>query len=577
MNRSALIGRRASVPAASSAAQRHAEQPPAPSALAFSSDRNSALLQLQRVIGNHATLRLSRGISSTPHGIQRAEDDSTGEVAAEPGAGGLTSPRFAGDPLLEACFANRARLREGMSGASVRKVQQALVDLQFDLGAGGADGQYGPKTASAIRRFKTVHRLGFEQFGDVGPGTMRKLNELFSGAPKPDIPDDEADEDTNSCPADVDIAAALEARPAELAALNDAGETAVTAPETPVGIGQHIPIPEAIKRFKAKVNVSNSPSPDKQLNITERGQFFWARQVAEMVERELDRMRGEPTAAAFVDKGNEALTSLGDRKKFDRAVNEMQTIANTSTSPEKPAMLALLRPARLSAGIIEAMLWSALNKRPDDTLPTELAGLRSIRIVNILRTFDKTSCGTHALTVADRLKKKGGVVPRDKAVPPFGATLATGTVTTDRRPLSFDPRFHRGDVIRQTGAAGAAAQMRKAIDAGQVVHARVLSGVGIGVNPKVPPIPGSKPFTFETSVPEEHSLLIFAYDSDAFAFNDPDAGVSHKPERGFGELFLSDNRLTTASANIDLGVGVDEGGKHIDGEKRYQVITLSSL
>jgi hypothetical protein len=91
----------------------------------------------------------------------------------------LTSPRFAGDLKLEACFDDEARLKEGETGESVAKVQGALIDLGYDLGPAGADGIYGPKTSNAVKAFKKNEQLGWEQYGDVGPGTMRRLNELF--------------------------------------------------------------------------------------------------------------------------------------------------------------------------------------------------------------------------------------------------------------------------------------------------------------------------------------------------------------------------------------------------------------
>ena len=73
----------------------------------------------------------------------------------------------------------------------VSKVQQALLDLGFDLGSSGLngdgiDGVYGPKTAAAVRAFKEREQLGFEQFGDVGPGTMGRLDQLFPPRPTPD-------------------------------------------------------------------------------------------------------------------------------------------------------------------------------------------------------------------------------------------------------------------------------------------------------------------------------------------------------------------------------------------------------
>lgn len=110
----------------------------------------------------------------------------------------LTSPRFVGEPLLEACLEDKSRMgagaRDTVEHQPVSKVQQALVDRGFDLGGtgpagNGVDGVYGPRTAAAVRAFKAAEHLGFEEFGDVGPGTMRRLNELFpGGAPTPTPP-----------------------------------------------------------------------------------------------------------------------------------------------------------------------------------------------------------------------------------------------------------------------------------------------------------------------------------------------------------------------------------------------------
>src|SRR5262245_3801988 len=96
---------------------------------------------------------------------------------------GLTSPRFIGDPLLEDCFFGRARLKKGMKGESVKTVQQALIDLQFDLGPTGADGDFGSRTEAAVKSFKSQQELAAPQSGDVGPSVMRRLDELFPAAP----------------------------------------------------------------------------------------------------------------------------------------------------------------------------------------------------------------------------------------------------------------------------------------------------------------------------------------------------------------------------------------------------------
>ena len=159
------------------------------------------LLGLQASAGNRAVSRLISGPSvqrcggETHAGCPCAEEPvqraallrQPAESAPGPGAPSgqvaktLTSPRFVGDATLEACLNDRARLAQGDVSRSTARIQQALIDLGHDLGPTGADMVYGAKTAAAVRDFKAKENLGFTQFGDVGPGTMTRLDELFPG------------------------------------------------------------------------------------------------------------------------------------------------------------------------------------------------------------------------------------------------------------------------------------------------------------------------------------------------------------------------------------------------------------
>ncbi len=119
----------------------------------------------------------------------------------------LTSPRFAGDLKLEACYDDEARLTKGDQGDSVARVQQALIDLGYDLGPAGADGIYGDLTWNAVKQFKADQSLGWEWMGDVGPGTMGRLDELFPSESPPTItppdtnpPTGQPGKKTFSCP-----------------------------------------------------------------------------------------------------------------------------------------------------------------------------------------------------------------------------------------------------------------------------------------------------------------------------------------------------------------------------------------
>jgi len=132
------------------------------------------------------------------HGL--AQDEAgTLQRQPQPGDGEgeqrLQSPRFSSSAKLERCFENKDRLTENDPDiGAVTRIQQALLDLSaitgqvYDLGPSGADGSYGPKTAAAIRKFKSDENLGSTQFGDVGPGTMHRLDQLFSGSPVPPSP-----------------------------------------------------------------------------------------------------------------------------------------------------------------------------------------------------------------------------------------------------------------------------------------------------------------------------------------------------------------------------------------------------
>jgi peptidoglycan hydrolase-like protein with peptidoglycan-binding domain len=69
-------------------------------------------------------------------------------------------------------------------------VQQALVDLKYDLGEfgpnkDGVDGKYRSKTSSAVKQFKVDQNLGAQSTGSTERGVIYRLDELFPPAASP--------------------------------------------------------------------------------------------------------------------------------------------------------------------------------------------------------------------------------------------------------------------------------------------------------------------------------------------------------------------------------------------------------
>jgi peptidoglycan hydrolase-like protein with peptidoglycan-binding domain len=519
---------------------------------------------LQRQAGNAAVTALVGEPTA-----QRAIDDGHD----------LSSPRFAGVPILEACFDDQARLGEGTSGDAVTRVQQALLDLGGNLGPTGVDGKYGPATAAAVRAFKAKEKLGFEQFGDVGPGTMRRLDELFPGpSPVPPTPTDDGgktvdvddDIEPGSCPTPSVLTEALAEGPDDAEAVRASVAFAFGEPALPVGgapTGPGSSLDKAADDFASRLN---APGSTHGTTIVGQGQFFWSTQVEDEVNDVLAGFAGDPGAAAYVTAARAFLRAVNKHKQRDVTEPLFQAVvaaAKAAKSPNKAAMTALLATgAKGTASEIETKLWAAVNKT--NSVPSVLH-LRSLAVFRALFEFDLTSCGFAVTMAARRVRQRGGPGNKTPVGPSMSAELVAGPGKRDRREIAGTGRMF-GDVIPQQGVASAVAKLQKAIDNGHMIHARVLSGAGYGKG-------CVKQFENKAAgalgpATAEHSLLIFARDGDTFLFSDSDASVSKTPKQGFGVLHFADDRLSTADGAADLPVTLC--GNHTRGDKRYQVMSL---
>lgn len=78
---------------------------------------------------------------------------------------------------------NPPLLRQGDKGETVRELQSKLIELGYDLGHWGADGDFGNATNTAVRQFQTDNKLTVD--GIVGNQTWGKLDELIEEKNKP--------------------------------------------------------------------------------------------------------------------------------------------------------------------------------------------------------------------------------------------------------------------------------------------------------------------------------------------------------------------------------------------------------
>ena len=68
-------------------------------------------------------------------------------------------------------------LRNGSEGADVKELQSLLIQLDYDLGKWGADGDFGDATEMAVRLLQKKAKIAVD--GEVGPDTIKALeNEL---------------------------------------------------------------------------------------------------------------------------------------------------------------------------------------------------------------------------------------------------------------------------------------------------------------------------------------------------------------------------------------------------------------
>ncbi len=132
-----------------------------------------------------SSLRQMGCIGAQPAQLQRAPADDANASAGNESTT-LTSPRFKGNAVLEACFENKRLLRSSDPDTeAIKIIQQALVDSGFSLPQFGVDGKFGKETKTALEQFQVNAGLtGRDVDGIIGPITMHLLDQRFAESPQ---------------------------------------------------------------------------------------------------------------------------------------------------------------------------------------------------------------------------------------------------------------------------------------------------------------------------------------------------------------------------------------------------------
>lgn len=89
--------------------------------------------------------------------------------------------RYEGSAVARDYEPGERLLKKGVQGADVKKVQQWLLELGYDLGSCGADGDFGAATEKAVKAFQKGH--GLEADGQYGPMTHAAMEKAMNRKP----------------------------------------------------------------------------------------------------------------------------------------------------------------------------------------------------------------------------------------------------------------------------------------------------------------------------------------------------------------------------------------------------------
>lgn len=138
--------------------------------------KGSEVVELQQKL-------ITRGYDVGPYGADG--DFGQGTLAAVKqfqANNGLTVDGIVGPATWSALntYSSLDFLQLGSKGNRVKTLQTLLSNKGYSLGSSGIDGDFGPATESAVRKFQADHGLDVD--GIVGPQTWKALNGSYNGS-----------------------------------------------------------------------------------------------------------------------------------------------------------------------------------------------------------------------------------------------------------------------------------------------------------------------------------------------------------------------------------------------------------
>ncbi|HET8804580.1 MAG TPA: C39 family peptidase, partial [Aequorivita sp.] len=400
--------------------------------------------------------------------------------------------------------------------------------------------------------------------GIVGTLTIDRLDQLHSARnSKPlEIPIPEIIPPTNTCPAP-------EVEEATLADSIKKGSSTL-----PTVQAKHLTMEESQEIFSEKIN-SDEKSDSK---VTSSGQFYWTTVIGEKLTKiveanttsMLDLLRADFSELFILAREN-------DQKGLKEKMKEIQEKLLKRPGPSSDNLGKLLIPS--NTGTTAVTLWSKFDKA--NKVTKEVDPLVNYPDFARIREEEKSACWSVAEFIINRFKNRGGYTKKDPDKKRSSQNkVQAGLMKSATRNYEWAANLTQGDIVDYGKDLNSIlTKIKNALDDGFLIHARVLSGTnfGHGLHPELEDSKKMKDSPKPKSIfgAAEHSLVIIGYEDNTFLFWDPDSSASSlKGDTGFGNLFFQSGRFTTAEIESELFVKDD--GDHVNGNKRYQIISVIS-